>query len=51
LNETKFTKITSRKGAKVAKFREIKVGAAKKKWLGGEAFASLASWREKVEKN
>jgi hypothetical protein len=37
----------SRKGAKDAKFGKIKVRAAKKKWLGGGAFASLASWREK----
>jgi hypothetical protein len=39
--------LTSRKGAKGAKFGEIKAGAAKRKRLGGGAFASLASWREK----
>ena len=40
--------ITSRKGAKDAKFGEIKVGAAKEKVVGWRgAFASLASWREK----
>jgi hypothetical protein len=32
--------------AKVAEFGEIKVGAAMKKWLGGVASASSASWRQ-----
>jgi hypothetical protein len=37
----------SRKDAKDAKFGKIKVEAAKTNGLGGGAFASLASWREK----
>jgi hypothetical protein len=40
-------RLFSRKGARGAKFGQIKVGFAKKKWLRGEVFACLASWREK----
>ena len=47
LGGRKSPKITLRKGAKRAKFGNIKAGAAKKIWLGGGGtFAYLASWRE-----
>jgi hypothetical protein len=45
----KIRRLDSREDAKFAKFGAIDAGATKKKWLGGErAFASLASWREKI---